>query len=651
MEKNKSQIILLDKSGLETMAKVLSANGWTLSEGGGFEMSSSLTSPVRGNPSQVTLAQGNIRPVTQVSVSGGHSNSSGSSSSSNSSSRLPSTSSTTQNHSTNTGYQRDNSQVTTLTELGKKLVAAAKVGNTSQVRRLMAIGAPFATEGPIGMTPLHLAAQNGHLETCQRLLCAGMNKDARNKVEKTPLHLAAMEGHTDIVKLLIKEGASLDALDFLRMTPLHWAVDRGHVDIVQRLLKKNACTNFENKFSKTPLHLAIEKNYHDIIQVLQCGVLSSVKEEEEANVAVESIAEEANVAVESIALGDSEVEDSLEHVPHVVNTEEVHTQETITLEEICHTEQRCRPRPKSNSQPGINNSEESIPNVESQLPNSIMADDGEDQSTSVLATLAELAEATSRNVDSSIEVPSAFTLELLRTQAALLPLDDTALLASAFANGQTLQLTEAGKQAMKLIKPEPLLPFDTTRSNIIQQQDSQRCEEIQNRKKMKHSHRNTSPKSPPYSSSSSQQAQPPSKDSVSLKLLEDTVKSDNDGECGMREVECASRMSVCEEGSRMSVCEEVAQVITLSPEQYAALTGGISGPIILQVLPNPPADHLQKDECSSAPGEHIDSQLPVRQQKLMQLVTRPGQSHTGQPVVKVNGEVINVDLPSTSHST
>ena len=45
------------------------------------------------------------------------------------------------------GLQRDSSHVTTLTELGKKLVEAAKVGDTNQVRRLMAIGAPFASDG------------------------------------------------------------------------------------------------------------------------------------------------------------------------------------------------------------------------------------------------------------------------------------------------------------------------------------------------------------------------------------------------------------------------------------------------------------------------------------------------------------------------
>lgn len=45
------------------------------------------------------------------------------------------------------GLQRDTSQVNTLTELGKKLLEAAKVGDANRVRRLMAVGAPFASDG------------------------------------------------------------------------------------------------------------------------------------------------------------------------------------------------------------------------------------------------------------------------------------------------------------------------------------------------------------------------------------------------------------------------------------------------------------------------------------------------------------------------
>ncbi|XP_063592121.1 GA-binding protein subunit beta-1-like [Penaeus indicus] len=247
---------LLDKNGLETVAKALSSACWTLTESGGIEIGSiAASSSAQGSVPQLTLAQGNARPVTQVSVTGGSANSG----SPGPPERAPT-------------FQRDNSQMTTLNELGKKLLAAAKVGNTSQVRRLMAIGAPFASDGPIGMTPLHLASQNGHYETCDRLLAAGMNKDARNKVDKTPLHLAAMEGHKDIVSLLVKSGANINACDMLKMTALHWACDRGHTSVVGLLLKHHAKTDVVNKFAKPPLHIAVERGHQQIIRLLQVNI-------------------------------------------------------------------------------------------------------------------------------------------------------------------------------------------------------------------------------------------------------------------------------------------------------------------------------------------------------------------------------------------
>ena len=52
--------------------------------------------------------------------------------------------------------------MTTLTELGKKLIEAARVGDTSQVRRLMAIGAPFASDGVGILTAFQMNFQRGH---------------------------------------------------------------------------------------------------------------------------------------------------------------------------------------------------------------------------------------------------------------------------------------------------------------------------------------------------------------------------------------------------------------------------------------------------------------------------------------------------------
>ncbi|KAK8749699.1 hypothetical protein OTU49_015484, partial [Cherax quadricarinatus] len=568
MERNKSQIILLDKNGLETVAKALSSGCWTLSESGNFEISGFFgTSNVRGNAPQLTLAQGNVRPVTQVSGSGGSANSS-----------LPVT------PERSPTFQHDNSQVTTLTELGKKLVAAAKVGNTNQVRRLMAIGAPFASDGPIGMTPLHLAAQNGHYETCDRLLCAGMNKDARNKVEKTPLHLAAMEGHTDIVSLLVKTGANINACDMLKMTALHWACDRGHTSIVKLLLKQHAQTDIANKFSKTPLHLAVENGHENIILLLQNGI--SCKEEEA-------------VAVESISL---DMTHDLDSLPVVCKTEEVHTEELL-VEEICESSSRS----KKGSQ--CCKEEEDIPSVDSELPHSIMADDADDQNISVLATLAELAQATSKGAENNVDMSSATALELLKAQAALLPIDDSStLVTSAVAHGQTLHLTEAGRQALKLIKQElPLLP-----SNTLPQ------ESMENEDKINKKSRSKSPNSESRDTASYEYT--PAQQSCLPALLP------------------SSDSEVVEE-EREEEQQQVTQIITLSPEQYAALTGGTNGPIILQVLPSS-AEEQDCNETQSPPA--------AKRQKVMQLVTRVGQgsSSQNQAVAKVSGQVLSVDLPS-----
>ena len=99
-------------------------------------------------------------------------------------------------------------------ELGKKLLACAKDGDTEGVRLLMSRGAPFTTDW-LGTSPLHLTAKYGKVDTCEVLLRAGCSRDARTKVDKTPLHIAAQEGHTDICDLMLNHGADVDARDMV----------------------------------------------------------------------------------------------------------------------------------------------------------------------------------------------------------------------------------------------------------------------------------------------------------------------------------------------------------------------------------------------------------------------------------------------------
>jgi len=155
-----------------------------------------------------------------------------------------------------------------LVELGKKLLACARDGDTEGVRSLMARGAPFTTDW-LGTSPLHLAAQYGNQATADVLLRAGISRDARTKVDKTPLHVAAAEGHTEIVEMLLQNGADVDARDMLRMTPLHWAVERGNISTVEMLLRHGSNTNIESKFDKTALEIASDNGRPDIFEMLQ----------------------------------------------------------------------------------------------------------------------------------------------------------------------------------------------------------------------------------------------------------------------------------------------------------------------------------------------------------------------------------------------
>ncbi|XP_068229027.1 GA-binding protein subunit beta-1-like [Palaemon carinicauda] len=569
MDKNKSQIILLDENGLDTVAKALSSGCWTLTDAGSLDLSGGIETPStsggHGSAPQLTLAQGNVRPVTQVSATGGSANTANA--------PIPSVSEQPK------VVVRDSLHLTTITELGKRLVAAAKGGNVALVRKLMAVGAPFISDGPIGMTPLHFAAQNGHYEICERLLCAGLNKDARNKVEKTALHLAAMEGHADIVSLLVMSEADINACDMLKMSPLHWACDRGHMAVARLLLRHNAKTEIPNKFHKTPLHLAVENGHKHIISLLQGGL--SLDEGEDA------------VAVDSISL-------DMIHDPVVCKTEEVCTEEEQEYEEEVIVKHRVR-------DPLKREEEETMSNFDNDLQHSIITDDdADDQNTSVLATLAELAEATSRS-GGCVDMSSVAALELLKAQAALMPIDDSsALVTSAVAHGQTLQLTEAGRQALKLIKQEPLLlPTSPLPQDPVEEIDTQSCAA-----------------SPCGSTLSQTQSDSTSTSGCLPALLTSSAEAKSVEE---EAEECGS--------------EEVMQVITLSPEQYAALTGGKNGPIILQVMPSDGEGMMSE----------LDQPLPKRQ-KIMQLITKTGQAslNQGQAIARVTGEVLSVDLTGTS---
>ncbi|XP_010151639.1 PREDICTED: GA-binding protein subunit beta-2-like, partial [Eurypyga helias] len=137
-----------------------------------------------------------------------------------------------------------------LVDLGKRLLEAARNGEDDEVRKLMASGAPFTTDG-LGTSPLHLAARHGHYSTAEVLLCAGVSRDARN-------------------------GADVNAKDMLKMTALHWAAEHNHRDVVKLLIKYGADVHAFSKFDKSAFDIALDKNNPETLVMLQVAMQKQV---------------------------------------------------------------------------------------------------------------------------------------------------------------------------------------------------------------------------------------------------------------------------------------------------------------------------------------------------------------------------------------
>ncbi|KAF3813377.1 hypothetical protein GH733_018528, partial [Mirounga leonina] len=128
----------------------------------------------------------------------------------------------------------------------------------------------------LGTSPLHLAAQYGHYSTAEVLLRAGVSRDARTKVDRTPLHMAAADGHAHIVELLVRNGADVNAKDMLKMTALHWATEHHHRDVVELLIKYGADVHAFSKFDKSAFDIALEKKNAEILVILQEAMQNQV---------------------------------------------------------------------------------------------------------------------------------------------------------------------------------------------------------------------------------------------------------------------------------------------------------------------------------------------------------------------------------------
>lgn len=108
-------------------------------------------------------------------------------------------------------------------DLSAELLDAAKNGDESRVRSLLAAGADPNARGADGWAPLHYAASRGSEDLVNFLIASGAEADLRSEDGLSPLHRAATRESENVVKALLAAGADPNARLENGLTPLHYA--------------------------------------------------------------------------------------------------------------------------------------------------------------------------------------------------------------------------------------------------------------------------------------------------------------------------------------------------------------------------------------------------------------------------------------------
>lgn len=149
--------------------------------------------------------------------------------------------------------------------------AAAYIGDSNAVQRLVARGADVNAMDEHQRTPLCLAAREGNMAVAELLIGRGAKinrgKEAGSWLP-SPLYAAVERGQTDMVKLLIRHGADIRTRTLEGYTPLHEATRYGHREIAELLIDKGVEVNARADWDNTALREAALQAHADVIELL-----------------------------------------------------------------------------------------------------------------------------------------------------------------------------------------------------------------------------------------------------------------------------------------------------------------------------------------------------------------------------------------------
>lgn len=157
--------------------------------------------------------------------------------------------------------------------MSQELFAAARSGEATQIKDLLAAGADHRAADEAGETALMHAAHGGHLAAVEVLIAAGADVNAQSPQGWTALAKAAYNGETEcgyveVVKVLHEAGAALDAPIFFGITPLMLAAGGGDASVVEWLINNGADVLAANEGGRTARMMANDRLYVEVINLL-----------------------------------------------------------------------------------------------------------------------------------------------------------------------------------------------------------------------------------------------------------------------------------------------------------------------------------------------------------------------------------------------
>lgn len=148
------------------------------------------------------------------------------------------------------------------------LIIASFNGYSSEVLRLLNLGADVNTRTYDGITPLMYAVQNGDLMTVKILVLNGADIGIKPDEGAPAIIAAARYDFLDIVEFLIRNGANVNSTDNDGASSLHYAAGYYYYELADSLLMYGANPEARDKAGTTPLMAAVYGGNPDIIHLL-----------------------------------------------------------------------------------------------------------------------------------------------------------------------------------------------------------------------------------------------------------------------------------------------------------------------------------------------------------------------------------------------